>query len=182
MLEVPPGTQFGSLTVIKEVAKSGQHRMMLCECKCGNKRSYRLGNLRNGTSKTCGCSRKRRTLDKSLIGQKFGKLTVKDRLDDYPNSTISRWLCVCVCDKEVKVLVNNLRTGATRSCGCRGITKESCLNDLVKIYETHGKVPVTRLNELLDYHHTVLRRRFDNKYVSQIWEEVIEEHEKRNSG
>lgn len=182
VLEIPPGTKFGSLTVIKEVAKVGQFRMMLCECKCGNQKVYRLGNLRSGGTKSCGCSRKeRRRIDKSLIGQTFGNLTVKDRLDDYPNNTISRWLCICVCGEETKALANNLKSGATRSCGCRGITRDSCLDDLIKIYDAHGIVTIVRLNELLDYDYTTLRKRFDRKPIKEVWKEVIDEHTKREA-
>lgn len=182
-LEIPPGTKFGNLTVIKEVAKVKQFRMALCECKCGNKKVYRLGSLRSGASKSCGCSRKeKRSLDKSLIGQKFGKLTVKDRLANYPSNTVSRWLCVCTCGQETIVGAHNLRSGATKSCGCRGITRESCLDDLVKIYEVHGIVKISDLNKLLDYAYTTLRSRFDKKPIAQIWEEVITEYNNRNLG
>lgn len=56
-----------------------------------------------------------------LTGQKFGRLTVLKRAENYisPNGgKRAQWLCKCECGKEVVVLGNNLRKGLTRSCGC----------------------------------------------------------------
>ena len=56
-----------------------------------------------------------------LTGQKFGRLTVLKRAENYisPNGgKRAQWLCKCECGKEVVVLGKNLRKGLTRSCGC----------------------------------------------------------------
>jgi len=59
---VNKGDRYGQLTIIKEVEQSilpcGQKkRMVECECDCGEVVTMRLGDLRTGNSKTCGCSR-----------------------------------------------------------------------------------------------------------------------------
>lgn len=55
------------------------------------------------------------------VGEKFGRLTVVSRLDNYisPSGTkSSRWKCVCECGQYVQVLGKHLATGDTVSCGC----------------------------------------------------------------
>lgn len=57
----------------------------------------------------------------NLIGQRFGRLTVIERLDDHksPNGrTTTMWLCECDCGNHVKVSRNSLRSGHVKSCGC----------------------------------------------------------------
>ena len=58
---------------------------------------------------------------KDLTGQRFGKLMVVSRADDYikPNGNkIIQWRCVCDCGNEVVVRGEYLRSGDTKSCGC----------------------------------------------------------------
>jgi hypothetical protein len=53
------GQQFGRLTAIEHVG-SNKHRFALwrCICECGSERTCISTNLRNGTTKSCGCLRK----------------------------------------------------------------------------------------------------------------------------
>lgn len=65
---------------------------------------------------------------KSLVGEKFGKLTVLEQADDYISPSgyhMSRWLCECECGNRVVVLRNSLKSGSTQSCGC--IRKENLI-------------------------------------------------------
>ena len=58
---------------------------------------------------------------KDLTGQRFGKLIVVSRADDYikPNGNkIIQWRCMCDCGNEVVVRGEYLRSGDTKSCGC----------------------------------------------------------------
>ena len=58
---------------------------------------------------------------KDLTGQRFSKLMVVSRADDYikPNGNkIVQWRCVCDCGNEVVVRGEYLRSGDTKSCGC----------------------------------------------------------------
>ena len=54
----------------------------------------------------------------SLIGQRFGMLTVIDQADS-TESGKRRWLCRCDCGTEKAVIGSNLRRGTTVSCGCK---------------------------------------------------------------
>lgn len=53
----------------------------------------------------------------SLIGKRFGMLTVREQLPS-DKSGNRRWLCVCDCGNTSAVTTGNLRSGHTRSCGC----------------------------------------------------------------
>lgn len=51
--EINPGTSYGKLVVIRELA-SGKKRRFLCRCDCGEELSVRLDHLRSGHSTSCG--------------------------------------------------------------------------------------------------------------------------------
>ena len=52
-----------------------------------------------------------------LIGQRFGKLTVVDKLGkNYRRAMM--WLCRCDCGAMTKATTTTLRNGHVRSCGC----------------------------------------------------------------
>ena len=58
---------------------------------------------------------------KNLVGQKFGRLTVIKRVDNYVSPKgrkKSRWLCKCDCGNETIVISTDLTGGKTFSCGC----------------------------------------------------------------
>lgn len=58
---------------------------------------------------------------KNLIGEKFGRLLVIERSEDYiqfNGKKRSYWKCRCECGKEKKVSSDNLVSGKIKSCGC----------------------------------------------------------------
>jgi len=57
---------------------------------------------------------------KSLVGQRFGKLTVIAfaRNVRFKSSTSSYWLCRCDCGHEKQIIYGALRFGRSKSCGC----------------------------------------------------------------
>ncbi len=57
------------------------------------------------------------TLRANIKGEKFGRLTVINRVENGKNGQV-RWLCNCKCGKTAVVCSNSLRSGGTRSCGC----------------------------------------------------------------
>lgn len=52
-----------------------------------------------------------------MVGQKFGKLLVKERKGTASNGCIL-WLCQCECGNVVSVRSTDLRSGRKKSCGC----------------------------------------------------------------
>lgn len=56
-----------------------------------------------------------------LTDQRFGRLTVIGRAQDYIRKTGGikpQWNCLCECGSTIIVLGESLRTGKTKSCGC----------------------------------------------------------------
>lgn len=70
-------------------------------------------------------------LFQKLIGEKFGRLTVLEYAgkDKYGHV---KWLCRCICNKEITCLGMRLKQGFTKSCGC--LRKER----ISKLFTTHG--------------------------------------------
>lgn len=52
------GKRFGRLEVIKEECKDDRGTHFLCRCDCGMEKVVLGQNLRNGSTKSCGCLRR----------------------------------------------------------------------------------------------------------------------------
>lgn len=119
------GMRFNRLTVLgrAESGKDGRARW-LCKCDCGNERIVLGKSLRNGHTQSCGCLNKDRTSESSFIdrtGERFGRLTVLERSDDYIANNGKhhvRWKCICDCGNTTVVDVTQLVGNRTKSCGC----------------------------------------------------------------
>lgn len=123
------GKKFGKLKVLEASNKRSSNGNILykCKCDCGNITYVAARFLKNGHTKSCGCTRKEKLLEHSLsikndlIGRKFGRLTaLKYIRTDNNGNTI--WLCKCTCGNTKEILAESLLNGNTVSCGC--ISKE----------------------------------------------------------
>ena len=70
----------------------------------------------------------------NLTGQRFGKLTVIKRAEEYVSPKGQRgiqWLCECDCEDKNQIIVrgSNLKSGLTNSCGCYKIEKQKQYNE-----------------------------------------------------
>ena len=115
------GQKFGKLTVLRRAEDRKRGRpMWLCQCECGNQTvvsSTRLL-LPNGT-RSCGCLRHQPSNNLvDLTGKVFGHLTVLRR-DESVTGGKAKWICRCTCGNTVSVFSSSLRSGKTKSCGCR---------------------------------------------------------------
>ena len=92
-----------------------------CRCECGNEGIVSAGSLRSGSSLSCGCLKMDRlTIDRDLVGQRFGRWLVLSRADDvYKYGRRHKmWHCKCDCGVERDVTENSLVQGKSTSCGC----------------------------------------------------------------
>lgn len=166
------GQRFGRLVVVREddpvTETSGKKsRRWLVRCDCGEEKRVRQNSLTNGNTKSCGClkselvaGRLRGRIPKNFrdyTGEVFGKLTVIRQDGWYTHSSgqrKSKWLCSCECGTTKTVVLDNLRSGATKSCGrCR---------DYVDAYVTKGGYLKVRL---------VGHPRADKN--NRVWEHII---------
>jgi hypothetical protein len=136
------GTTFGRLLVISraENDESGNSRWN-CKCSCGAMTVVLALDLRNSTTKSCGCLQRdgfvaqHAALDSVLIGRKFSRLTVLRRVNDDEFTHDHKhlhYLCKCSCGKSCIVAGYNLQSGNSSSCGCFAISQS------VQRFTTHG--------------------------------------------
>lgn len=93
----------------------------ICECECGTVKPVLVKNLIKNLSKDCGCGRKKtagENFSKDLVGQKFGKLTVLETLEERSKTGHKLYKCLCDCGNEIILQTNQLTTHHTSSCGC----------------------------------------------------------------
>jgi len=117
------GITFYGWTILGIVPPDEKHHSTFatCKCQCGTIKDVRIAYILNGRSRDCGCGRKemlRKTKTKNLVGQKFGKLTAVEMLDDRSSCGRIMYRCKCDCGNEISVVGNSLVTGHTLSCGC----------------------------------------------------------------
>lgn len=95
-----------------------------CICDCGSMTTKTGTSLRSGSAKSCGCIRKKN--QGVTDGARFGRWTVLVSVLSKKDRTC---LCVCDCGNKRVVLVPNLASGASMSCGCL----------IVDTHTKHGK-------------------------------------------
>lgn len=62
----------------------------------------------------------------NLVGQRFGRLTVIEKMPPPKNRRGAYWKCRCDCGNEIVTRQYNLKCGDTKSCGC--LHKDICKN------------------------------------------------------
>lgn len=129
------GTTIHGWTVLKIIPPNDKHKKTyaLCMCRCGTVKEVKMKYLLDGKSKDCGCGRKemlRETRTKNLVGQKFGKLTVVELLEDSNQFARRVYKCRCDCGNDTTVPSNSLLSHQTLSCGC---------------LQSHGNMYINRL-------------------------------------
>jgi len=119
------GTRFGRLTTIKVIGfkfvgtKRQKIKIWECKCDCGNTKNTNERNLKDGTTKSCGCMRyERQNFD--LTGKVFGRLKVEKQ--DVPKLRADgrhrrKWICKCDCGNTISTITKLLTSGKTNSCG-----------------------------------------------------------------
>lgn len=128
------GKKYHHLTVLSRdanyVSPSGtEFSKWLCRCDCGNEVSVLGSSLVSGHTKSCGCLMKRyKVSDETMIGKRFGLLTVVSRAPSHKipsGSVYDMWNCVCDCGRSTVSFGRNLRNGRTGSCGCERIRRQA---------------------------------------------------------
>ena len=87
------GDKYNMLTLI-EYRGEGK---WLCECECGNQKVYIGNKLRNNTTKSCGCWRKKYITERNTTHQDTGSyiyklwISMKNRCSNPTNSGYKHW-------------------------------------------------------------------------------------------
>ena len=136
--------KFGQLTALSPTKKrntSGEI-VWLCQCSCGNTTLVSLGDLRSGSTQSCGCTKNKRIakkLMKDYTNKTFNYLTALYPVYDNNNNYLHKWHCRCECGKELDIKTSIL--SSQLSCGCKNISKgeqkiKNILDELNISYET----------------------------------------------
>lgn len=117
------GTKINGWTILGIIPPDDKHKFTfaVCQCQCDTIKEVRLSYIINGRSKDCGCGRKnmlRETRTKNLVGQRFGKLTVIELLEESNKFNRRLYRCKCDCGNEIIVPSGSLTSHHTSSCGC----------------------------------------------------------------
>ena len=83
----------------------------------------------------------------NLIGQRFGRLTVTDRIGMNDNRLVM-WQCRCDCGREVPVSTRDLRSRGVVSCGCNRLEKSRTNLNSVPQSVKLGQIGGTNLSRL----------------------------------
>lgn len=114
------GQKINKWTILS-LRSEGKKCFATCMCECGTVKEVNIQNIISDRSKDCGCGRKKmlsETRSKNLIGQRFGKLVVIEKLPDTNKFNKVLYKCKCSCGNETIVDSNSLVSGHTKSCGC----------------------------------------------------------------
>ena len=121
------GDRFGQLVLIERIGTASYgDPIWKCQCDCGNTKNIATRSLVSGLTKSCGCYRNKRvyeTISTDLTNQKFGKLTALYPIIGNNKSGGVTWHCKCDCGNEKDIVLSNLISGNTTSCGCLKISK-----------------------------------------------------------
>lgn len=156
------GKRFGKLLVIEMLTTTASGDMRWkCRCDCGNEHITTSNLLMTGHTKSCGC-----LVRPSLLGEKFGRLTVLENLGPNDKNNIS-WLCKCSCGNTITVITSLLTNGGVRSCGC--LSKELLIDRTKKRAKELRSYPQWFLDEL--YFEDDKIRAVSNKLMTleQVW-------------
>lgn len=160
------GNKYNHLTVIKIMGRDSTNKITWqCQCDCGNITTVTGLNLKNGTSKSCGCLKHKQRYN-DLVGLRFGRLVV---MEIYKiKNEIVFWNCVCDCGKNNIVTTGHLKSGHTQSCGClmREKSREKAYKNLSGKKENHP-----RWNKKLTDDDRKYRR--NNTWLLKKWAESV---------
>lgn len=89
------GQKFGKITAVKYLGQG----IWGTVCDCGKTKIVRIGRLKDGSTRSCGCDSFSHIKD--LTGQRFGKLTVVSFAGKRNHSAY--WNCRCDCRNDTVV-------------------------------------------------------------------------------
>lgn len=115
------GATVGEWTVLRRADNTARGTARwLVRHRCGREKVARSDGLRSGTV-GCACIPRPSRLSDDLTGRSFGLWTVLSRAENTADGH-PRWNARCACGRERVVLGGTLRSGGSRSCGCKHLT------------------------------------------------------------
>lgn len=124
------GKKFGRLTpyekVLRRTPKGKSEIFYKCRCDCGNDIITRKAVLVKGIKTDCGCVNKPKKY--KYIGERYGKLVVKERID--VGDGYYKYQCQCDCGKEVVLPLVAFVGNDKANCGCDSFNKKEIVGTI----------------------------------------------------
>lgn len=118
--QIAAGDKFARWTVLDSTIETARgERKYLCRCECGTERYVLERSLLYGGSKSCGCLKFEKALEKNthdLTGGVFGELTVLHRAEKQRKNGGVWWTCQCSCGNQYDVPGTLLMQGKRTHC------------------------------------------------------------------
>lgn len=111
-----------------------------------------------------------------ITGQTFNFLTVIKMVEptyNTQNNRILNWLCKCVCGNEKVYFGGNIKSGATKSCGCK---KKEITRKLMKEYSERVYPFSVEKNLFSHYKVGALKRKYDFEIDFEYFKDKIKEN------
>lgn len=119
------GRTFGRLTVLGRAGSAPTGKALWrCACSCGGETVTKTHYLLSGETRSCGClhrelaAAKGRLKKANLLGQTFGRLTVRAAAPTAGGKGEARWICDCSCGRTYAAVGTRMVNGICLSCGC----------------------------------------------------------------
>lgn len=118
------GQTFGRLVVVARAPSRKGRTYWRCQCVCGTTKDVAAQTLSRGLVVSCGCYHREQAAEqgrrrvRDLVGRRFGRLTVLERVASSDSRRGARWRCRCECGGEKETFGSLLVQGTTQSCGC----------------------------------------------------------------
>lgn len=135
------GDKIGLLTIVERGPNNGKTTQWYCDCECGTKHklisSRRFSDKQRKKPCNCGClnlqqiSELSKIQTESLVGQKFGFLTVLEDTGKRSSRGAIIYKCQCGCGTLCEVRSTNLRNKHTQSCGCLKSAGELIISEIL---------------------------------------------------
>lgn len=170
---------YNYLTVLeRDLSKGvghGKDSYWICQCKCGNKTSVRLADLKRGTTKSCGCyalEQLTKRNQKDIAGMRSGMLVAIEPTGERSDHNDFLWRCKCDCGNENYICpASFILTQHAKSCGCKhrsfgeieiaNLLKDNQINYIdeykFKDFYNYNTSPLRYDFAIIDNNNTVLR-------------------------
>jgi hypothetical protein len=151
------------LSLVPNSGGNGRHFYYLCECKCRKIIEVRSTLLKNNKIISCGCERnkaKSKAKSYNLLGEKFGKLLVIQKLNLKDKVNNNFWLALCDCGNTSKYRATDLvrKTKQCRICGNKSQAEKM---------KTHGLSKTRKMNNFWKSLYRVQKRKALPKWANK---------------
>lgn len=146
-IEEETGKIYGCYQIIEILpVQKNIKRRCICKCiNCGNIREMSYDHVKRCCYKKCPKCNYTHPTQTNLVGEKFGRLTVIERVENkiQPNKTSKiQYLCKCDCGNQIIVNACHLKNGHTTSCGCYHKEKTASINFTDLTGKKYGRLTV----------------------------------------